>query len=590
MKTINRYISIALTILTLLSIFSLNSFASDQEPIVINAIDDGNGFYHFEFPEDAEENDAEENDGELIVKNIGGNLCKAALKPQKYSSVEKGYVTSAKVQGSSGCCWAFAGISALETDAIIKGYETVDSVDFSEAHLTWASYTASQDENDVNYLEKSNYTTSSEYLYGGSAEVLVNTLSKGCGLQNEEDYPFYPYNLDKMGNYGQESFYGNNGYTIGNFTYLNNSDEIKSWVMEHGSAVVSYNSKSTTYKTSTVDGVKYCTYYSGASEKSNHEVVIVGWDDTISKEYFNNSPTTDGAWLCKNSWGTTFGDNGYFWMSYEEYVKETVGVEIRKADYDFIHSYNNSRALTTLGFNSKIFIANVFNISKNEVLKQISFISKNDDANADISVRKLSSSTDKPSDGTELFKTTISTYKGLILIDIPEGINLEAGSSYSVIVKVYGSGSMYAQIENKKLTSSDYVSEKGQTYYSLSGLTWTDAYSYGNSTINMYTQCNHSFKSEIHEPTCTEYGYNNQVCEQCGFMGEKEVIPTSAHSYAVVRSEKSSDSNIVYTYWQCRNCDNTYITERIAAVNSITLVDFIRLIFARLFSANFGIS
>lgn len=61
----------------------------------------------------------------------------------------------------------------------------------------------------------------------------------------------------------------------------------------------------------------YCEYnYYG--ELGGHAVAIVGWDDSFSKENFNSecqSPN-DGAWLCKNSWSSGWGNDCFLWMSY----------------------------------------------------------------------------------------------------------------------------------------------------------------------------------------------------------------------------------------------------------------------------------
>ena len=48
----------------------------------------------------------------------------------------------------------------------------------------------------------------------------------------------------------------------------------------------------------------------------NHFVTLVGWNDTFSKDNFLITPPGDGAWICKNSWGSDWGDNGYFYVSY----------------------------------------------------------------------------------------------------------------------------------------------------------------------------------------------------------------------------------------------------------------------------------
>ena len=39
----------------------------------------------------------------------------------------------------------------------------------------------------------------------------------------------------------------------------------------------------------------------------------------FSKDNFTVKPQNDGAFICQNSWGENFGDDGIFYISYERY-------------------------------------------------------------------------------------------------------------------------------------------------------------------------------------------------------------------------------------------------------------------------------
>ena len=51
-------------------------------------------------------------------------------------------------------------------------------------------------------------------------------------------------------------------------------------------------------------------------DKPNHDVVMIGWDDNYPKENVNVDLEGDGAFICQNSWGSSCGDNGVFYVSY----------------------------------------------------------------------------------------------------------------------------------------------------------------------------------------------------------------------------------------------------------------------------------
>jgi PKD repeat protein len=54
------------------------------------------------------------------------------------------------------------------------------------------------------------------------------------------------------------------------------------------------------------------TYHYSGSLPANHAILVCGWDD--SKVTAGGT----GAWICKNSWGTDWGDGGFFYIAYQD--------------------------------------------------------------------------------------------------------------------------------------------------------------------------------------------------------------------------------------------------------------------------------
>ena len=61
-------------------------------------------------------------------------------------------------------------------------------------------------------------------------------------------------------------------------------------------------------------------FYSTEDSGSSHLVAIVGWDDDYPVDNFREDrrPSKPGAWIARNSWGELYGEEGYFYISYED--------------------------------------------------------------------------------------------------------------------------------------------------------------------------------------------------------------------------------------------------------------------------------
>lgn len=190
------------------------------------------------------------------------------------------YLTSVKNQGSCGACWTFSTMGALESHLKKSGTGTFD---LSEQNL------------------KNRHGFDYGPCDGGETYMSTCYLVRGDGPVLESEDPYSVSN-------GSSSYYTPQIY-VGEALYLpDDANTLKSALLTYGALATNMYWNPASYHSGTY------TYYDNSGSTVNHGVTLVGWDDN---KVVPGAPG-NGAWIIKNSWGTGWGEAGYFYISYHD--------------------------------------------------------------------------------------------------------------------------------------------------------------------------------------------------------------------------------------------------------------------------------
>lgn len=359
----------------------------------------------------------------------------AAALPAQFDLRQYGKVDRVYDQGSSGICWSIAANSAAAGS--IKSQ--VPQLALSSPHTAWFCY---------NGNEESEFApNTSAYLSGGNDGRAVATMAAWKGPITADKAPLVARSLAPlsesmryMADYHlQDAYYMPNGVYFDIFQNAEVATDItKRILMDVGPVSLNYYS----HGTNTYNPDTYACYNSTA-RRSDHAVLIVGWDDHFSKSNFvsGNQPTHDGAWLVRNSWGTNWGDDGYFWISYEDkslvsgnaYLLESADNYAKNYQYDtngWSFSINTDRHNQNTAT-----AANIFTADGNEQLEAVSFYTTDANAEYDISIY-TGVKEGAPESGTCIVKSQRGSeaYAGYHTIELSKPVKLQKGERFSIVV------------------------------------------------------------------------------------------------------------------------------------------------------------
>lgn len=418
------------------------------------------------------------------VTPVAGARAKRTSLPGAYNLVEQGRVTKVKDQGSYGTCWAFANVAAIESKLL-------------PARL-W-------DLSEDNLVGRSGFGPSGSWRYdwGGYDFMAIAYFARWAGPVNETNDPYPSPTLPKQSRVRRHV----QGVAMipGRTGPLDN-DLIKQLVVDNGALSVGmyWDSTRAAYSGYGTRGstAEAAAYYLPDERGENHGVNVVGWDDSFSASRFTGDlgePPGDGAFLVRNSWGTSFGERGYFWVSYYDasFAREQgLGGYGGCASYTVVNgtrNYSRNYQYDKLGVtdhwgygDSQVWGANRFTAKANESIVAAAFYTLAANTGYEVwAGRRLSS--------LRLRATGVTPLPGYTTVKFDTAPRARRGQQFVVVVKLDSPGETHPlAVEHPTAAwQKGATARRGQSYMSHDGVTWSGLIRYApnaNVCIKAFTE------------------------------------------------------------------------------------------------------
>lgn len=374
--------------------------------------------------------------------------------PARYSLIDLGRKPKVRSQGDTGTCWAISAVSAIESDLLPE-----QNLTLSADHMSLANgFQITQED-------------------GGDYYMIMSYLSdwKGPVLEAED-----PYGDGESPEGLSAAVHVQEARMLRDMS----RDQIKRMIMRYGAA---QSSLCLDRERTDTDEYHYynaltSAYFDPLMEDVDHDILILGWDDAFSRENFRIKPPEDGAWICLNTWGESFGEDGVFYVSYEDrnLFREGGLVYSRIEETDnYARVYEND----SLGWQGRqgyegteCWFAGVFTAEKTEELAAVGLYSTGPGTTCSVYVIN---SFDGVGDLENLEQRVASPKvqlenAGYFTIDLERPVRLEAGQTFAVAVRIETPGEskpVAVEMVKDRFTKNVTMDDR-QTWVSEDGNIW----------------------------------------------------------------------------------------------------------------------
>lgn len=404
-------------------------------------------------------------DEKMNAAYITSPRAEKAVFPERFDLRDQGRVSDVRDQGSWGTCWAFASLAALESSLLPE-----EKWQFSVDHLVMKNGFRAK------VSDGGDYNMALAYLTGWKGPVTEAEDPYGDGYSDSE--------LNAAVHLQEAVIINERDY-----------DQIKSLVYNYGAVQSAIYSQPDIRELSDYYSTENAAYYYPKSMTCNHDIVIIGWDDNFPKENFATQPEGDSAFICKNSWGSDYGQDGYFYISYYDKNIGIYGVSYTKVEpadnYDRMYQSDLLGWTGSIGYNEpQAWFSAIYETDRDSTLQAAGFYATDASTYYDLYlVRDFDSIEDM--DRRQIIQSGYLKDKGYYTIDLEQVAELKAGERFAVVVRIYTEGSVHPiaiEYASNELTAGADISD-GESYMSYNGKMWshTEEASESNVCLKVYT-------------------------------------------------------------------------------------------------------